>query len=34
MDPWTTDTSRGDFLEVVEDALREAVNQAIDQLDF
>ena len=29
MDPWTTDTPGGDFLQVVEDALRDAVNQAI-----
>ena len=29
MDPWTTDTPDGDFLQVVEDALRDAVDQAI-----
>jgi hypothetical protein len=33
MDPWTTETSRGDFLEVVEDALREAAHQAIGIID-
>jgi hypothetical protein len=32
MDPWTTDTPDGDFLEVVERALREAVLQAIDDV--
>jgi glutamate/tyrosine decarboxylase-like PLP-dependent enzyme len=34
MDPWTTDTPNGDFLAVVEDALRAAVNQALELLDF
>jgi glutamate/tyrosine decarboxylase-like PLP-dependent enzyme len=33
MDPWTTDTAGGDFLEVVEDALRHAVCQAIEIID-
>ena len=32
MNPWTTDTPAGDFLEVVEDALRKAVYTAIDKL--
>ncbi len=32
MDPWTTDTPSGDFLAVVEDALRGAVYQALDHL--
>jgi glutamate/tyrosine decarboxylase-like PLP-dependent enzyme len=32
MDPWTTDTSKGDFLETVESALRNAVHQAIDKI--
>lgn len=32
MDPWTTDTSKGDFLAVVESALRSAVHQAIDEM--
>ena len=32
MNPWTTDTPKGDFLEVVEITLREAVNKAIDDI--
>jgi len=32
MDPWTTDTSKGDFLETVESALRKVVYQAIDEI--
>jgi len=32
MDPWTTDTSKGDFLETVEMALRNAVHRAIDEI--
>jgi len=32
MDPWTTDTSKGDFLETVETALRNAVHRAIDEI--
>jgi glutamate/tyrosine decarboxylase-like PLP-dependent enzyme len=32
MDPWTTETSQGDFLAVVESALRGAVHQAIDEM--
>ncbi len=34
MDPWTTETSKGDFLEVVENALRNSVNAAIKKLGF
>ena len=34
MDPWTTDTEGGDFLEVVEDGLRTAVHQALTALNF
>lgn len=34
MDPWTTDTAAGDFLKVVEDALRGAVYQALAELNF
>jgi hypothetical protein len=35
MDPWTTDISgHGDFLEEVENALRETVNRALDDLQF
>jgi glutamate/tyrosine decarboxylase-like PLP-dependent enzyme len=33
MDPWTTDTERGDFLEVIENALRYVVGQAIAIVD-
>jgi glutamate/tyrosine decarboxylase-like PLP-dependent enzyme len=33
MDPWTTDTPKGDFLEEVEKALRAAVNRAIRKVD-
>jgi hypothetical protein len=32
MNPWTTDTPRGDFLEVVETTLRDAVHKAIDEV--
>lgn len=32
MDPWTTDTPDGDFLEVVAAALRDAVLQAIEEM--
>lgn len=32
MNPWTTDTEKGDFLEVVEGALRDAVHTAIDEI--
>jgi hypothetical protein len=32
MNPWTTDTPQGDFLAVVEKALRDAVYQAIDEI--
>jgi glutamate/tyrosine decarboxylase-like PLP-dependent enzyme len=32
MNPWTTDTPQGDFLAVVEKALRDAVYQAINEL--
>lgn len=32
MDPWTTETSKGDFLAVVESALRKAVHRAIDEM--
>ncbi len=34
MDPWTTDTIAGDFLEVIETALRTIVYQALDELHF
>ena len=34
MDPWTTDTPAGDFLEEVEKALRTAVHRAIRDLNF
>jgi hypothetical protein len=34
MDPWTTDTAGGDFLEVVEDALRTVVYQALEALKY
>ncbi len=34
MNPWTTDTEKGDFLEVIEGALRDAVDTAIDELGF
>ncbi len=34
MDPWTTSTPKGDFLAVVEDVLRDAVHQALDDLNF
>ena len=34
MDPWTTETERGDFLAVIEDALRAAAHHALDELGF
>lgn len=34
MDPWTTDTPAGDFLAVVEQALRTVFHQALDKLGF
>jgi glutamate/tyrosine decarboxylase-like PLP-dependent enzyme len=34
MDPWTTDTEGGDFLKVVEDALRNVVHRALATLNF
>ncbi len=34
MDPWTTDTQDGDFLVVIEDALRRAAHQALDELGY
>ncbi len=34
MDPWTTDTPKGDFLQVVEDELREAAEKAIKLLGY
>jgi glutamate/tyrosine decarboxylase-like PLP-dependent enzyme len=34
MDPWTTDTEDGDFLKVIEDALRTVVYQALAALNF
>ncbi len=34
MDPWTTDTPRGDFLQEVERALRHAFYQALKELKF
>jgi len=33
MDPWTTDTTKGDFLQVIEDALRTSVRQALKKMD-
>jgi glutamate/tyrosine decarboxylase-like PLP-dependent enzyme len=33
MDPWTTDTTKGDFLVTVEKALRGAVHRAIKKVD-
>ena len=32
MDPWTTETNGGDFLAVLEQALRRAAHQALDEL--
>ena len=32
MDPWTTETPAGDFLAIVESALRDAVHRAIDEM--
>ena len=34
MDPWTTDTDGGDFLAVIEGALRRAAHLALDELGF
>jgi len=34
MNPWTTDTPNGDFLKVVEDALRAAAYEAIGELGY
>ena len=34
MDPWLTDTQKGDFLEVVEKELGLAFGKAIDKLNF
>ncbi len=34
MDPWTTETSGGDFLAVLEQALRRAAHRALDELGF
>jgi hypothetical protein len=34
MDPWTTETEGGDFLKVMEDALRSVVYQALAALNF
>ena len=34
MDPWTTETSGGDFLAVLEQALRRAAHRALDALGF
>ena len=34
MDPWTTETSGGDFLAVVEQALRRAAHRALDHLGY
>jgi glutamate/tyrosine decarboxylase-like PLP-dependent enzyme len=33
MDPWTTDTPQGDFLELIEHAMRAAVHEAIAAVD-
>ena len=33
MDPWTTDTTKGDFLEKVEDGLRNAFYRALNDLE-
>ena len=34
MDPWTTETDGGDFLAVLEQALRRAAHQALDELEL
>jgi len=34
MDPWTTETDGGDFLAVLEQALRRAAHRALDELGF
>ena len=34
MDPWTTETERGDFLETVVEALRRAAHRSLDELGF
>jgi len=34
MDPWTTETNGGDFLATIEQALRRAAHQALDDLGF
>jgi len=34
MDPWTTETNGGDFLAVLEQALRRAAHRALDELEF
>ena len=34
MDPWTTDTAGGDFLVTIEQALRRAAHQALDELGW
>ena len=34
MDPWTTDTPGGDFLDTVEEALRRAIHQALNELEY
>jgi len=34
MDPWTTETNGGDFLAVLEQALRRAAHRALDELGF
>jgi hypothetical protein len=33
MDPWTTDTSQGDFLGTVEQTLRDVAHQSLDELE-
>ncbi len=34
MDPWTTETDAGDFLAVIQEALRSAAHQALDDLGY
>ena len=34
MDPWTTETEGGDFLETLQEALRRAAHRSLDELGF
>ena len=34
MDPWTTETAGGDFLETIQEALRRAAHRSLDELGF